>query len=520
MTVAQAMEIAATHHNEGRLAEAEQIYRAVLAQMPDNAHALHYLGLINISRGNKQEGLKLIRQSLELAPSVGMFHMNHAGALLDTGDAHGAEQAAREAIAKGTPGAQPYINLGQALWRQNRFDEALAAMQKADELDPQRPDVHSFLGVYNLGLRHFDVAIPALRRAVELEPTRAFHYANLGAALYAIRELSESEAMYRQAVALQPDRPDYHADMALPMMAAGNWTEGLRESEWRFQVARQGVQQRNFAQPRWDGSPLQGKTIFIYSEQGFGDSILFGRYVPLLAQNGATVILETPPELLALFQSLKGVEQLVPAGQAPPKFDVYSSIVSLPLHFGTTPTNVPADIPYLSADSARIDRWRNEILAHAHGSELRVGLVWGGSKTARHDAQRSLTLGDFSHLAQIPDVRWYSLQFGPDAQQLAQPTHGMQIVDLGQKNDFADSAAAMASLDLVICVDTSAAHVAGATGRPVWMLEPFLPYWPWGIEGNTTPWYPTMRIFRQPALDNWDGVMTSVAEALRQRAGE
>jgi len=518
MTVAEAMEIATTHHREGRLAEAEEIYRVVLAQMPENAHALHYLGLIRISRGNKEEGLKLIRQSVEMNPSVGLFHMNLAGALLDAGDVHGAEQSAREGIAKGAQGAQPHINLGQALWRQARFEEGLAAMQKAEELEPQRPDVQSFLGVYYTSLRRYDEAFAALGRAIEIDPNRAFHHANLGAALYATHQLDESVVEYRKAIALQPDRPEFHADMALPMLVGGNWTEGFREYEWRLKVPHIVALPRHYPQPQWDGSPIQGKTVFLYPEQGFGDAILFCRFAPMLRERGARVILEVRQELYNLVKSLKGIDQLISRGTDVPSFDFHSALLSLPMHFKTTPENVPAQGPYLSADAARIERWRAEVVSVESEAKLRVGLVWGGSKTARHDPQRSLPLEGFAPLAHVPGIRWYSLQVGEDAQQLAQPPQGMQIVDLGRKiRDFADSAAAMAALDLVICVDTSAAHVAGATGRPVWMLEPYLPYWPWGIEGETTPWYPTMRIFRQPALDNWDGVLERVAEALRER---
>jgi hypothetical protein len=215
------------------------------------------------------------------------------------------------------------------------------------------------------------------------------------------------------------------------------------------------------------------------------------------------------------------VHQLLVQGQDLPSFDIHSPLLSLPMHFGTTSQTVPAQNAYLTADAGRMERWQKEVFAGASSGQFRVGLVWGGSVTAAHNPQRSLPLSEFAPLAQVPGVSWYSLQVGPSAKQLAAAPPGMQIIDLGQKiRDFADSAAAMGSLDLVICVDTSAAHVAGATGRPVWMLEPYLPYWPWGLKGDATPWYPTMRIFRQPALDNWNGVMARVADALRHRVNQ
>jgi Flp pilus assembly protein TadD len=516
MTIAEAMELATQHHTAGRFAEAEQIYQVVLGQMPENAHAMHYLGLIQLSRGQRAEGLRLMRESLKLDPSAGIFHMNLAGALLETGDAYGAEQAARQAIAMNVEGAQPHINLGQALWRQLRQEEALQAMQKAAELEPLRPDVHSFVGVYRTALGRHEQAIPSLRRAIELEPQRAFHYANLGAELYAIRELAESEAMYRQAIAIEPARAEYHADMAMPMLAAGNWTQGLKEAEWRSRVTRPGTPGRTFAQPLWDGSPLEGKTIFVYSEQGLGDAILFSRYVPLLASKGAKVILEVRPPLLPLFQSLKGVKELIPTGQQPPAFDYHSPMLSLPLQSGTTPATIPADVPYLSADAARIQRW-HQMIQSPGDVKLRVGLAWGGRKAAVHDAQRSLNLADLEPLAKVQGIRWYSLQVGPDTKQLEQAPQGFEITNIGQHFvDFADCAAAMASLDLVICGDTTEANLAGATGRPVWMLEPYLPHWPWLMPGDTTPWYPSMRLFRQPVHNDWASVIASVHAALQQ----
>ena len=511
------MDIAIAHQAAGRSAEAEEVYRTILAQVPNNAFALNFLGVVLASRGEKQEGIRYMRQSIEADPIVAVFQTNLSGALIETGDFQGAEMAARAAIQRNPKDGQAHVNLAQAQWEQQREDEAIATMRRAAELLPTRADVYSHLGRYYVGSRRVEESLAPLCRAVELAPGDSVYHANLGGSLYTLLRLKEAEQEYRKAIQLKPDEPAYHTDLALVLLLAGDWTNGLREYESRLKVPLMRTAPRSYARPQWDGSPLNGRTIFLHTEQGFGDAILFSRYVPILAESGGKVILEARPELLDLFQSLKGVGQLIGRGQTPPQFDVHAPLLSVPMFLGTTPQTIPTNVPYLRPDENRIEHWRQIIGAKAGDAKMRIGLVWGGSKSSAYDQQRSIMLQDLSPLLAVKDVRWYSLQVGVDAL-LSGPFVGGQMVELsGDFRDFADTAAAIESLDLVISVDTSVAHVAGAIGKPVWMFVPHLPFWPWLTEGTSTGWYPTMQLFRQTNPNTWVPTVSAVAGALRQK---
>jgi Flp pilus assembly protein TadD len=521
MTIKQAMQMASAHQAAGRLSEAEEVYRAVLAQMPDNAYALNHLGLIYLDRGQKPEGIRFLRESVHVDPTTAVFHTNLSGALLSSGDAHGAAEEAQLAIAVDPADIQAFVNLAQAHWLLSRVDDALAEMRKAIELQPDRADAHSHLGLYLQGLRRFDEALPLLQKAADLEPSNAYNFANVGGALYALRRLDEAKEAYHKALAILPNEASLHSDLALVLLVKGDWINGLREYEWRQLVPSIRSVRRSYPQPQWDGSPLAGRTIFLYSEQGLGDAVLFGRFAGVLAESGAKVVFECNPSQLDLFRSLAGVSQLIARGQTPPAFDVHSPLLSVPLLLGTTPQTVPARSSYLSADKSRKDHWHQIIGTQAGEAKLRVGLVWGGSKTAAHNPQRSISLERLAPLASVEGVRWFSLQVGPAQADLPRAPAGMDLVELGSSlRDFADTAAAMANLDLIISVDTSACHIAGSIGKDVWVFEPYLPYWVWLMEGQTTPWYTSMRLFRQPKLDDWDTVIKDIATALRQRVAE
>jgi hypothetical protein len=254
--------------------------------------------------------------------------------------------------------------------------------------------------------------------------------------------------------------------------------------------------------------------VLLHAEQGFGDTIQFCRYAPLVAERGATVMVECQPPLVALLKSLAGVKQVVPRGDPLPDFDVHCPLLGLPLRFGTTVETIPARVPYLHADERRVARWREKI---GQGVGVRVGIAWAGAAGNANDQRRSLTLSSFAPLAQIEGVRWYSLQKGDAAKQTEHPPQGMHLFDFtSDLNDFADTAALVANLDLLVCVDTAVAHLGGALGKPVWTLLPFCPDWRWMLGREDSPWYPTMRLSRQPARGDWLSVLQRVTRGLQE----
>jgi hypothetical protein len=270
---------------------------------------------------------------------------------------------------------------------------------------------------------------------------------------------------------------------------------------------------RNFAQPRWRGEELAGKKILIHTEQGLGDAIQFVRYAPLIAQRGGRVIYECQFEVQRLLRQCPGVEQVVVAGQPLPAFDVQCPLLSLPEVFGTTERNIPADSPYVFADAAVAARWQQK-LAGA-GTGRKVGLVWGSGRIFPHYYLKSMKLAELEPLSRVGGVQFVSLQKGPPAGEASGAPAGMRLLDwTNQLSDFADTSALVAGLDLVLSVDTAVAHLAGAMGKPVWTLIPFDPDWRWGLGRQDSPWYPTMRLFRQERAGDWAGVVGKVAESL------
>jgi hypothetical protein len=330
----------------------------------------------------------------------------------------------------------------------------------------------------------------------------------LAYALNESRRFDEAIACYRQTISLKPEFARAHWNYALLLLSLGEFQEGWKEFEWRLRLPDMRLA-RDFPQPRWTGQDPRGKTILLFTEGGFGDAMHFIRYAPLVAARGATVLLECQAELLPLLSRVRGVSAVFARGERLPAFDWQTPLQSLPLAFGTTMNTIPADVPYLSAPPQRIAQWATRL---AGDPSFKVGLAWAGS--AEHDV-RSCPLATFAPLAAIPDVTFYGLQKGPQANQPVPP--GLRLIQMGHElHDFADTAALVSNLDLVISVDTSVVHLAGGLGRPVWTLISGRPELRWLRDRTDSPWYPTMRLFRQPSRGDWDGVIRRVAAELAQ----
>lgn len=394
-----------------------------------------------------------------------------------------------------------------------RGDAAGAAVHYRRAL-AERPD--SFIAHYNLGVACTDAdedteALQHFRTALALQPACAPAHNYLGILAEKVRDYPAAVAHYRRALGLEPNFADAHFNLGMLLLRLGHLAEGFAECEWRWRTAR--FTPLRCPHPRWDGLFLRG-TLLVHTEQGAGDAIQFARSLPEAARRCERVMLVCPENLLRLFGRVPGLAELRTAGEIPHQaFQAFTPLLSLPHLFGTTLNNIPARVPYLEPPGTF------ELPPHpAAGARLKVGIAWAGSPTHANDRNRSCHLRELAPLLDVDGVAWYSLQKGPQAEQLRELVRPEHVCDLGPSlTDFADTAGAIAQLDLVVSVDTSVAHLAGALGRPVWVLLGRQSDWRWLVDREDTPWYPTMRLFRQEQARDWRGPVARVAAALRER---
>jgi len=540
-------------HQAGQRRQAEQVYRRVLQADHRNARVWYALGHLLMEDGRPREAIAHFRQALELAPHEpeGYFHLGNS--LLQLQKWAEAEAPYRKCLEFKPDHLEALVNLGCALGELERHAEAEACYHRAMELKPDMPEIHHNLAnalrdqgrpgaaiehyhaalalrpdyakaEINLGvalatLGDVEEAVARLRRGVALEPDFAEAHSSLGAALSAQGKIDEALAEYDTAIRLKPDYPDAHWNRSLNWLLLGDFERGWSEYEWRWRCKRTGPAP-NFSQPRWDGSPLNGRTILLCTEQGLGDTLQFVRYAPLVQALGGRVVLRCQRSLVPILASLVGVSQLIADGDPLPAFDIYAPLMSLPAILGTTLETVPANVPYLTADTERIAHWR-EVMSAMKG--FRMGIAWQGSIRHPWDRHRSCKLANFEPLAHIEGVRLISLQKGPGIEQLQElgGDFGFTVAYLGVKVDesgpFLDTAAIMANLDLVVSVDTAAAHLAGALGVPCWLALAYTPDYRWLLRRGDSPWYPSMRLFRQPAVGDWSGVFGGMADELNEQ---
>ncbi len=532
-------------HRGGRLEEAASRYEAALEEAPKHFDALHFLGLVRIRQGRHEEAQRLLRKALNQNP--GSAEVNHSlGCVLAAQRRHG-EAAARyeKALALKPDFPQARNNLGIALADLGRHDEAMAQYRQAIALEPGYAEALANLGValaaldrpaeavpcfeaalarqpgfaeaaLNLGnaqfaLGAFAAAIGSYERAVALAPGSARAHNNLGRGLEALNRHEEAIPRYAKAAALAPDYAGAQWNLALAHLALGDFAEGWPRYEWRWRNGD--LTPRAFARPLWRGEEIAGRTILIHAEQGFGDTLHFVRYVPLLARRGAHVMLEAPPPLLPLLAGLDGLAGLFATGEDLPDFDCHVPLLSLPAAFATTLDTIPRQVPYLAPPADRVARWR-AALAPLCG--LRIGIAWAGSATNSNDRNRSLPLERLRPLLELPGIGFVSLQKELRPGDAALLAACPDLLSLGDRlEDFADSAAVASLLDLVITVDTSVAHLAGALGRPVWIMLPYAAEWRWPRQREDSPWYPTARLFRQGAPGDWTRLVARLVEAVR-----
>ncbi|HSX82905.1 MAG TPA: tetratricopeptide repeat-containing glycosyltransferase family protein, partial [Candidatus Saccharimonadia bacterium] len=472
------------------------------------------LGVALQEQGQIDEAIHCFRQALALEPEAVESLLNLGVALQAQGQFEAAADCLQNAIQRAPTSAVAYNNLGMVRHEQGQFEVALQHYRQALQLRPDYAKAHSNLGALLHAQGRLAEAAAYLQHALRLQPGFLEAHSNLGLVLQAQGDVEAAIAAFERALQYEPDCVQAHWNRAVAWLLSGNFQQGWPEYEWRWR--RPDSPPPAFAQPRWDGTPFPQQSLLVYAEQGLGDTLQFMRYLPRVAARGPhVVVLACQPALLRLLRTCPGVQTLVVKDRpemACQPFDLYIPLLSLPGIFATTPATIPSDIPYLTAESELAQQWRTRLGAE---QAFRVGLVWAGNPSHKNDRNRSCSLATLAPLAPLPHLALFSLQTGPAAGQLDQPPPGMVLHDVGRTlGDFADTAAVIAHLDLVLTVDTAVAHLAGAMGKPVWTMLPFAPDWRWGQHSAHTPWYPTMRLFRQPAPGAWEAVCQSVVDAL------
>ncbi|WP_421656471.1 tetratricopeptide repeat protein [Leptothermofonsia sp. ETS-13] len=509
--LSEALATATAHHQAGRLTQAEQIYRQILQQQPQQVEVLNLLGVIACQKGQLEEGIALYRQALTIKPSFTGARENLCLALWKLG-----RQMIEEAIANYSQIAnfepknlKAYDGLGAIFQDQNKLDEALTYYQQALIIQPEEPQTLNNIGVILQRQGKVKTAISFHQRALAAQPNCGEAHISLGTALHEQGKFAEAADCFNRALQLAPNNPNAHYNRGLLLLIQGNYQEGFAEYEWRLHTGE--FPPCPFKQPVWDGSHLKGRTLLLHAEQGLGDTIQFIRYAPIIAQKGGRIVFTCHKPLMRLMATIPGIDQLVPLGFPLPEFHTYAPLLSLPHILGTTLETVPNAVPYLHPPASN---WH---LNHSPETQLKVGIVWSGGNLYKRNQVRSCPLIHFQPLFNIPGIVYYSLQKGIPQVDLLELSDETQVQDLSnQLNDMADTATAIAQLDLVITVDTSIAHLAGALGKPVWTLLSYVPDWRWLLHREDTPWYPTMRLFRQNHPGDWPGVMNKVEQALKE----
>ncbi|MHB8057191.1 MAG: tetratricopeptide repeat protein [Desulfuromonadaceae bacterium] len=431
--------------------------------------------------------------------------------LLQSGDSTEALLRFQEALGIDPSNAVLNLYTGAALHDLGRYDEAVASYLHAIQIAPEIGEAYNNLGNSLIALGRFTEAADSFLKASDILAASPVPLAARATALQALGKIAEAEVECRKAIVLDNTFAAAHWNLALNLLLQGRYEEGWQEYEWRWLKPDFTSPVRHTDIPLWDGSPLHGKTILLHAEQGFGDAIQFVRYVPLVASCGGNVIVECHHQLVSIFRGIQGVTTVVAFGEQLPLCDCQAPFLTLPRVFGTTLGNIPG-CPTLSLPAERLVTWQQCISCY---SGPKVGIVWAGSSIHRNDSFRSLPLVFLSPFAKLTNIQFFSLQMGDAKHQLEQSPLAGRIIDLTEQiHDFADTAALIEQLDLVICIDTAVAHLAGTLGKPVWLLLPYAPDWRWLLERSDSPWYPTLQIFRQKQPGDWGEVMSRVHAAL------
>jgi len=544
--------VAIRNYESRNLRKARQLCQEILKHNPNHPDALNLFGIIAYRNGDNEIAVYYIEKALKHNPDLPEAHYNLGNALNKLGkpmealdcyreairlNHHYAEayfmigitlqdldhieeavQCYREAINHNPEFFEAYNNLSAALREQGKLDECLGNALKAVNLQPNNPFALISLGSVYKELDNFQQAKQCFQRAINLKPDMVKAYTNLGDTYLAILDFENALYYTNKAIEIQPDFIYARWNRAIIFLLTGNFKEGLSEYEWRWKTKDFVKIKRNYSQPLWNGSPNTDKTILIWAEQGLGDTIQFIRYAQLVKQRVNKVIVEVQQPLIKLISTCSGIDQVIPMGSNAQKFDIHIPLLSLPGIFNTDLKNIPCHVPYISLPGGhKIDT----SLIIKEKDKLKVGIVWAGNPGHKKDHNRSCPVSHFIELGENADVVLFSLQKGPQGQHLNRYRSECKVVDLSYVlNGFSDTAAVLEKLDLVITVDTAMAHLAGALGKPVWVLLPFYPDWRWMLNRDDSPWYPSMRLFRQSKPGDWGEVFSQITKSLLQITNE
>jgi tetratricopeptide (TPR) repeat protein len=541
------MRQALEYHRQGQWLRAEGLCQLILDKHPDHVPALQLLGELCFAQGRMDEALALAERARALRPRDGATLYN-LGTVLAALGRHAEALASLDAALRERPrDAAALINRANALQALTRNDEALASLDAALAIEPRSAQGHynrgnvlqalgrleDAVGAYDgalalqpqnadalinrgnalHGLDRNDAALASYDAALALDPARADAHYDRGATLRALARDREALEAFDRAVALDPGYVDAHWSRALINLMLGNLQAGWIEYEWRWKTSQSIYERRDFDQPLWSAAlDARDRTVLLRPEQGIGDTLQFLRYLPMVAERCGRVVLLLQPSLLRLCERYRGLAELVVEGAPVPPHDYQCPMGSLPLAFETSLQTIPANVPYLGADPALAEKWRARLAPASR--TIRIGLAWAGNPRQKSEPRRGVGLDRCAPLLEVPGTRWVSLQVGPRAADIARLSGGT-IIDLSAElTDFAETAGVIANLDLVITSDTAVAHLAGAMGRPVWILLMHTPDWRWMRGRSDSPWYPTARLFRQERPGDWPSAVARVREAL------
>jgi len=569
----ETLRLALACHQQGRLPEAEALYHRVLQLEPRQPDALRLIGVLSHQRGEMELARHFLEPALQVPtasaeafyalglalddlgrPDAAMaayekalrVRPDHTPSLLQLaivcekqGRLADAESWLRKLVALDPHSALAHLKLATVLEGVNKLEEAQIHTETALRCAPENPEAYLCLGSILIRRNQVSDAVPFFNHAVQLDPvagacaaqmlrevlaegTRGWEerlasdpwnfdaLLSLAKIRYSEKKPLEAIALLERALAVRPGEPNAEYALAFAELLLGPFEMGWKHYEARLRTGQPQFPKRKFGQPTWRGEDLRGQTIFVHAEQGVGDTIQFVRYVPMLAERGGRVVLECQPALQPLLAGLPGVHEVIVQGAPLPAFDVQVPLLSLPAIFGTTLKSVPNRVPYLRVpDGVQFE------LPPASKARLKVGIVWAGNPGLQNDLVRSVALSQLSPLLLLPSICFFSLQVGSARRQLAASKDAARIIDLQPLlSDFSRTAAALAQLDLILSVDTAVAHLAGALGKKVWLLLPYASEWRWLLDREDSPWYPSMRLIRQPKTDDWESVVQRIRENL------
>jgi Flp pilus assembly protein TadD len=505
-------------YEAGRADQAQQLCREIPDSDANHPDALHLLGVIAYNKGQYEQAIGLIRRAIAQNRHVARFHNTLGVVLRAAGKHEQAIVACKQATVLDPEYTQAHHNMGNAFFSQGQYAAAVEKYNHVIARDPESVETYNSVAIALHHLGDYAAAIQRCNQALSLKPDYAEAHNTLASVLMKKGLYAEAIATYKHALQLKADYAEAHCNLGMALLLTGQFEKGWAEYTWRLKTDKAAYLSR-YPVPCWDGSLFVGKRLLVHHEQGFGDNIQFIRYLPMVKRLGGTVICKMLRPLIGLFGGFPGVDELVEPSSAtalPADFDFYVPLLELPRILGTTLETIPAGAPYLRADPAKVRRWRGRFSQN----ELNIGIVWAGQPAHPEDGSRSCRLRDFLRLSRIPGVRLFGLQKGGAAAQVKDLALDISLTHLGDElDDFADTAAVIENLDLVVSVDTAVLHLAGAMAKPAWGILPSAPDWRWMLERQDSPWYPTMRLFRQRQYGDWDDVFERVSQELEILVG-